>query len=203
MKSKLLKVKPIENADGTQSTYESQYGTLYDFYVEFENGDAGKANAKSTEFKYKIGQELTYEKKVYPSKKPGGEDLVIISKIKPLDFQPTSSYNNPETNKSSAYSMATDLVVLLWEEHGDKVVIDSESTLDAAVNYFYGFLMDDANDKNIIISRFRALEKAIKLVKNDALVNDMDIDSSLTLGGMIVEIAKRQYDKAKAMENSN
>jgi len=61
--SKIKRIEKILNDDGTHSIYNSQHGDFYEFIIEMENGDVGKASAKGEDFKYPIGKEVTYEKR--------------------------------------------------------------------------------------------------------------------------------------------
>ena len=58
MMTKRSIVKDIKSAG---EPYNGQYGTLYGFYVTFENGDNGKYNSKDpNQTKFAVGQEATY-----------------------------------------------------------------------------------------------------------------------------------------------
>ena len=43
----MTKTSVVKDIKSAGQPYEGQYGTLYGFYVTFENGDNGKYNSKS------------------------------------------------------------------------------------------------------------------------------------------------------------
>ncbi len=58
----MTKTSKVVNIKSAGAPYESQYGTLYGFYISFENGDNGKYNSKTEDcVKFVIGSEATYE----------------------------------------------------------------------------------------------------------------------------------------------
>ena len=58
----MTKTSIVKDIKSAGQPYEGQYGTLYGFYVTFENGDNGKYNSKSQDqTKFVIGQEATYD----------------------------------------------------------------------------------------------------------------------------------------------
>ncbi len=82
------KVKNVQ-ANGT---WEGQYGLMYKFEVEFENGDSGQYLSKSqNQTKFVIGQETSYEY-------TGGK----YPKVKPVsNFQQNST--SPKNEKREEY----------------------------------------------------------------------------------------------------
>ena len=58
----MTKTSTVSKVVPTNKPYESQYGTLYGFYITFENGDNGKYNSKSPEqTKFVVGETATYD----------------------------------------------------------------------------------------------------------------------------------------------
>lgn len=59
---KEIKQSTVSKVVPTNKPYESQYGTLYGFYITFANGDNGKYNSKSpNQTKFVVGQPADYE----------------------------------------------------------------------------------------------------------------------------------------------
>ncbi len=57
METKLSKVKLIDRS----GSFESQYGTMYQFILTFENGDCGTFTTKAeNQNKFEIGKEVNY-----------------------------------------------------------------------------------------------------------------------------------------------
>lgn len=58
----MTKTSIVKDIKSSGQPYTGQYGTLYGFYVTFENGDNGKYNSKSEDQnKFVVGQEATYD----------------------------------------------------------------------------------------------------------------------------------------------
>lgn len=58
----MTKTSIVKDIKSAGQPYVGQYGTLYGFYVTFENGDNGKYNSKSeNQTKFVVGQEATYD----------------------------------------------------------------------------------------------------------------------------------------------
>lgn len=105
---KRSKVKRVTGS----GTWESQYGTMYRFEVEFENGDCGDYNSKSKDQQnFIIGQDVSYE---LTSKEYQGKTFYTIKPAKP-SAPPSVGGKDPETSKKitrmSVLKCATDLVV--------------------------------------------------------------------------------------------
>jgi hypothetical protein len=61
MQAKLVKFEKKLNQQGQHDTYTGQHGTLYKFYVTFDNGTTGEANAKSEVPTWKLNEEYIFE----------------------------------------------------------------------------------------------------------------------------------------------
>ena len=58
----MTKTSIVKDIKSAGEPYQGQYGTLYGFYVTFENGDNGKYNSKDpNQSKFVVGQEATYD----------------------------------------------------------------------------------------------------------------------------------------------
>lgn len=94
-------------------TWDSQYGTMYRFEVEFENGDNGDYNSKSKDQQnFIVGQEALYE---LTSKEHQGRTFYTVKPAKPLPPPAAGKQYDPETSKKitrmSVLKCATDLAV--------------------------------------------------------------------------------------------
>jgi len=96
-------------------TWDSQYGTMFKFEVEFANNDIGDYNSKSKEqTNFVIGQEVTYD---ISSKEYQGRTFYTIKPVKAQQFSSSASFGakDPETSKKiarmSVLKCTTDLVI--------------------------------------------------------------------------------------------
>jgi hypothetical protein len=198
--SKIKRIEKILNDDGTHSIYNSQHGDFYEFIIEMENGDVGKASAKGEDFKYPIGKEVTYEKKVYPSKFGDKPDLVLIKSIKPIEMQ-GGSYNNPESNNKGAMSMAINNALKAIEKHDVK--IEKLHTIFMAANLFYAFITEEKNDRNTHLDRYHAIEHAIEIIAIDDLCKNEEIPEDLSTIEKILLMAKIVYERISSVAKSD
>lgn len=77
----MTKTSIVKDIKSAGQPYEGQYGTLYGFYVTFENGDNGKYNSKSAEqTKFVIGQEATYD---YIPREYNGKTYYTVKPVNP------------------------------------------------------------------------------------------------------------------------
>ena len=78
----MTKTSIVKDIKSAGQPYEGQYGTLYGFYVTFENGDNGKYNSKSeNQTKFVVGQEATYD---YIPREYNGKTYYTV---KPVNLQ--------------------------------------------------------------------------------------------------------------------
>ena len=77
----MTKTSIVKDIKSAGQPYEGQYGTLYGFYVTFENGDNGKYNSKSQDqSKFVIGQEATYD---YIPREYNGKTYYTVKPVNP------------------------------------------------------------------------------------------------------------------------
>ena len=96
----MTKASVVKDIKSAGQPYEGQYGTLYGFYVTFENGDNGKYNSKSeNQTKFVVGQEATYE---YIGREYQGKTYYTVKPVNPeyANVTPTSSNTSAKTNSS-------------------------------------------------------------------------------------------------------
>ena len=87
----MTKTSIVKDIKSAGEPYQGQYGTLYGFYVTFENGDNGKYNSKSQDqSKFVIGQEATYE---YIPREYNGKTYYTVKPVNPqyANNAPTTS----------------------------------------------------------------------------------------------------------------
>lgn len=125
-------------------TWDSQYGTMYRFEVEFENGDNGDYNSKSKDQQnFIVGQEASYE---ITSKEHQGRTFYTVKPVKPSQQTFGSKYD-PETSKKitrmSVLKCATDLVInekirldtiFEWCQMMEKYVDSGDNQIDITVS---------------------------------------------------------------------
>jgi len=100
---KEIKQSTVSKVVPTNKPYESQYGTLYGFYITFANGDNGKYNSKSPDqTKFVVGQTAHYEYipndyqgKTYYTVKPinpefSRNETAPLNDVKPTTHAPNS-----------------------------------------------------------------------------------------------------------------
>ena len=77
----MTKTSIVKDIKSAGEPYNGQYGTLYGFYVTFENGDNGKYNSKSQDqTKFVVGQEATYD---YIPREYNGKTYYTVKPVNP------------------------------------------------------------------------------------------------------------------------
>jgi hypothetical protein len=87
----MTKTSIVKDIKSAGEPYQGQYGTLYGFYVTFENGDNGKYNSKDpNQNKFVVGQEATYE---YIPREYNGKTYYTVKPVNPqyANNAPTTS----------------------------------------------------------------------------------------------------------------
>ena len=85
----MTKTSIVKDIKSAGQPYEGQYGTLYGFYVTFENGDNGKYNSKSeNQTKFVVGQEATYD---YIPREYNGKTYYTVKPVNPQYATPNTS----------------------------------------------------------------------------------------------------------------
>lgn len=86
----MTKTSIVKDIKSAGEPYTGQYGTLYGFYVTFENGDNGKYNSKSADQnKFVVGQEATYD---YIPREYNGKTYYTVKPVNP-QYAPQSVSN--------------------------------------------------------------------------------------------------------------
>ena len=84
----MTKTSIVRDIKSAGEPYTGQYGTLYGFYVTFENGDNGKYNSKSQDqTKFVVGQEATYD---YIPREYNGKTYYTVKPVNPQYATPSS-----------------------------------------------------------------------------------------------------------------
>ena len=95
----MTKASVVKDIKSAGQPYEGQYGTLYGFYVTFENGDNGKYNSKSeNQTKFVVGEEATYE---YIGREYQGKTYYTVKPVNPEYANVTPSSNTSAKTNSS------------------------------------------------------------------------------------------------------
>jgi hypothetical protein len=77
----MTKTSIVKDIKSAGDPYTGQYGTLYGFYVTFENGDNGKYNSKDpNQNKFLVGQEATYD---YIPREYNGKTYYTVKPVNP------------------------------------------------------------------------------------------------------------------------
>ncbi len=93
----MTKTSIVKDIKSAGEPYNGQYGTLYGFYVTFENGDNGKYNSKSADQnKFVLGQEATYD---YIPREYNGKTYYTVKPVNPqyANVAPQSGSNATST----------------------------------------------------------------------------------------------------------
>lgn len=94
----MTKTSIVKDIKSAGQPYEGQYGTLYGFYVTFENGDNGKYNSKSQDqTKFVVGQEATYD---YIPREYQGKTYYTVKPVNPQYANVTPTSTPPATGGS-------------------------------------------------------------------------------------------------------
>ena len=112
-------------------TWEGQYGLMYKFEVEMENGDIGENLSKTSECKFKEGQETEYEF-------VDGQ----FPKIKPVNtFQPRGG-GNPDVQDNIRFAQSLNIANLQYC-HG----LITKEQIDDVASEFYNKLKQGRVEK--------------------------------------------------------
>ena len=134
------KVKQIQG-DGT---WNSQHGLMYSFMVTMEDGTTLKANSKSQEPPYKVGDEVEYQ--VTKENQYGKQ-----GKVKKFDANaPTKTYpvggkNNDEIARLACIKAAAELHAQRSDSDDSKVIATAERFFQYAKN---GTMLDGVKQTN-------------------------------------------------------
>jgi len=93
----MTKTSIVKDIKSAGEPYNGQYGTLYGFYVTFENGDNGKYNSKDpNQTKFAVGQEATYD---YIPREYNGKTYYTVKPVNPqyANVAPQSGSNATST----------------------------------------------------------------------------------------------------------
>ena len=106
----MTKTSIVKDIKSAGQPYTGQYGTLYGFYVTFENGDNGKYNSKSeNQNKFVVGQEATYD---YIPREYNGKTYYTVKPVNPQYASPsngTSQGGGTHTSKDESIIRQTAL----------------------------------------------------------------------------------------------
>ncbi len=103
----MTKTSIVKDIKSAGQPYEGQYGTLYGFYVTFENGDNGKYNSKSQDqTKFVVGQEATYD---YIPREYNGKTYYTVKPVNPQYATPTNVKSGTTTSKDESIIRQTAL----------------------------------------------------------------------------------------------
>ena len=106
----MTKTSIVKDIKSAGEPYTGQYGTLYGFYVTFENGDNGKYNSKSeNQNKFVVGQEATYD---YIPREYNGKTYYTVKPVNPQYAPPsnnTSQGGGAHTSKDESIIRQTAL----------------------------------------------------------------------------------------------
>jgi len=97
----MTKTSIVKDIKSAGEPYQGQYGTLYGFYVTFENGDNGKYNSKDpNQNKFVVGQEATYD---YIPREYNGKTYYTVKPVNPqyANNAPTTSGDSTTSKDES------------------------------------------------------------------------------------------------------
>ena len=97
----MTKTSIVKDIKSAGEPYNGQYGTLYGFYVTFENGDNGKYNSKDpNQTKFLVGQEATYD---YIPREYNGKTYYTVKPVNPqyANVAPSGSAPAPSGTHTS------------------------------------------------------------------------------------------------------
>ena len=89
--SNLMQTEKIVNITGPGEPYESQFGTLYPFVIQFESGLLGKANSKSQRYPMAIGSVVGVE---INGQTPDGYAKIKVHKTPPPPMAAPQAWGN-------------------------------------------------------------------------------------------------------------
>jgi hypothetical protein len=149
--------KPLMLKDGHSTWINKQGRTLFNF-IGVIDGQEGMFSSTKNEPIFKIGEQVSYEvEKKEGRKYPKFSIKKLDASGKPYE----DKYNKPESVKSTAYQLATELVL-----HTVSVMDVHLTTLDdlmKVAKYYYNWLIEGCEDDRNTVRyvRYYALRNAI------------------------------------------
>jgi hypothetical protein len=103
----MTKTSIVKDIKSAGEPYTGQYGTLYGFYVTFENGDNGKYNSKDpNQNKFLVGQEATYD---YIPREYNGKTYYTVKPVNPQ--YATQSGSNATSTPSGTHTSKDESII--------------------------------------------------------------------------------------------
>jgi hypothetical protein len=103
----MTKTSIVKDIKSAGEPYTGQYGTLYGFYVTFENGDNGKYNSKDpNQNKFLVGQEATYD---YIPREYNGKTYYTVKPVNPQ--YATQSGSNATSTSSGTHTSKDESII--------------------------------------------------------------------------------------------
>ena len=153
----MTKTSIVKDIKSAGEPYTGQYGTLYGFYVTFENGDNGKYNSKSADqTKFVLGQEATYD---YIPREYNGKTYYTVKPVNPqyANVAPsgsTSTSSGTHTSKDESIIRQTALKAAAEIGGTPQVVI-------ANAQLFADWVMKKGEDKVTHQQHFQGREEPV------------------------------------------
>ena len=205
-KAKIVKFYAMTDQNGNHRFFEGSHGKLYDWNVELDNGDKGKANSKAKidangneeiKFRFKEGDEVIYVKDTYVSQ--GKADFVLFKKMNfPKDSPQAggkSTYNDPLNNKRMAMGIAQQVSIQMFD------IIDHNATQEEIVLLsvkFHAWIMTGENNRDILSARWYALTVAVDTLKLSKFPESFVNERHSALGSwilVVIELADKYYEQ--------
>jgi len=169
-------------------------GMMYDFNIEFNNGDKGVVSGKTPmEYTYPIGTEVTYTVKEYVNgfAKIGGVKKVQAayggSNASGGGTAFKSSYNDPTIVSKMAMSVSMRLAISLAIALNAN--LDSYDIYIKYVNFIYNWVIKKGLERDTCSNRWYSLEQAIELVQFG-----WPITSEENKTQQVIELAEKVYN---------
>ena len=156
----MTKTSIVKDIKSAGEPYNGQYGTLYGFYVTFENGDNGKYNSKSADQnKFVLGQEATYD---YIPREYNGKTYYTVKPVNPqyANVAPQSG-SNATSNPSGTHTSKDESIIRQTALKAAAEIGGTPQVVIANAQLFADWVMKKGEDKVTHQQHFQGREEPV------------------------------------------
>ncbi len=164
--------------------WDGPKGTVFYFDITFEDGGVGQfSTIKREQTKFTIGEEIEY---IIKGQNKRGQNQIDIVRDRP-DFK-KSTYNNPETNKQIAMSVAVGAAIETALALDMKNI--GEDDIYTLAQYYYQWIIEGDNDRDKFSLKWNSILNACKYIPINGISTSKGVLESAKEFFRIIETTK-------------